>query len=106
MVLFCENLGGHDVALVAHTTGAFVGLSLVLGRAHDDDEIVLADFAIHEMRQMVSRNGMPVVQVDVHAIMPQSSGQLSDPILMGLVVPGVGDEGCRMGRHTVGSASV
>jgi hypothetical protein len=59
------------------------------------------DFALHKLGQLVARNGMPVIQTRVDTVSPQLSGKLSDPLLMGFVVPGVGDEDCRMGGHGV-----
>jgi hypothetical protein len=44
---------------------------------------------------------MPVVQANVDPVSPQLSGKVSDPLFVGLVVPGAGDEGCRMAWHGV-----
>jgi hypothetical protein len=44
---------------------------------------------------------MPAVQTRINAVSPQLSGKLFDPFFMGLVVPAVGDEDFRMGRHSV-----
>src|SRR5262249_36189178 len=77
----------------------FVRLFLILGRANDKDEIILPDFALHESGQLITGDGMPVVQARIDAVSSQLGGKLLDPLLMGFVVPGVGDEDFRMGGH-------
>jgi hypothetical protein len=101
MVLFCENLGGHNVPLVADATGAIVRLCFIFGSANDDDVVALPYFTFHEIRQLVARNGMPQVQTGVDPVSPQLSGKLSDPLLVRFVLPGLGDEDCRMAWHGV-----
>jgi hypothetical protein len=41
------------------------------------------DFTLHKLGQLVTRNGMPVVQTGVDTVMPQLSGKLFDTLLVG-----------------------
>ena len=88
-----EGVGRHDVAFVTDPAATPVRPLLESGCADGDHEVVLADGALHERRDLVAGCGVPAVERHVDAVRPQPGGQLLDPLLVRIVVPGVGDEG-------------
>ena len=84
-----EGVGRHDVAFVTNPAATPVRPLLESGCADGYHEVVLADGALHERRDLVAGRGVPAVERHVDAVRPQPGGKLLDPLLVRVVVPGV-----------------
>lgn len=82
-----EELPGHDVAHAADAARAAFRLRLVRGRANDHDEVALPDRLFHERRKLIAGMHLPLVEDDVHTLVAQLGRELTNPGLVGVVLP-------------------
>ena len=90
-------MAGDDHALIAGATLALLRLGHVVGRAHHQHPIGVADAEIHEAHHIAAGPEVPLIQGHLHAALHQPFRQLPHPGPMGLGVVGIGEEHPR--RH-------
>ena len=74
VILLSRDLPGDHVALVSHAAFAFVGASLVSGRADNQNKLIVANRAFHERWQLITRGNVPLVEHDIHSVASQACG--------------------------------
>jgi hypothetical protein len=101
-------VAGDDHALIAGATLALLRLGHVVGRAHHQHPIGVADAEIHEAHHIGAVGKVPLIQGHVHAAPPQPLRQQAHPGPVGLGIVGIGEEHprCHAGRIASGGAIV
>jgi hypothetical protein len=89
LISVIEHLGGHDVALVPHSSDAIVRSVTEFPGAHDQDIVALTDCFLHELGQLISGHEIPPVKDHLDAIFPKPNAEIAHPILVGVAVPRV-----------------
>ena len=71
-----------NAKIFSNSAGSTFGFCLIVSCAHDDDVVVIADFAFHELRKLVAGNRVPIVQPGIDAVSSQLGSKLFNPRLL------------------------
>ena len=82
-----HQLSGYNTAFVPNAAFAGIRALAILGSTDDHNEVVIADAMLHELCQLVTRSHIPLVEVDVDAIVAKAPSELPDPSAMLSTIP-------------------
>ena len=84
-----------QMTFITHAAPTPIRAFLIVRSANNDDILVVPYGGLHELWQLISRNKIPLVKSYEDTVAIKAGGEIVNPLLVVIVVPGVRKKYCR-----------